>query len=188
MADPSVLSQALSMAPRHRDRSPPESWPSWSPTASTRPAWPRSRKLSPRKGARPSWSARTSVRHRRRRKGLQPAVLRPHHLVGPLRRRRGRDGPNAGDWTREADAIEFVKDAFKHCKAIAATGSGIRLLQAADIPVDGPKGDRAADAATVVGDRLSRAVITQFLAAIAGHRLWSREPQLHLPARVSSQR
>jgi catalase len=91
------------------------------------------------------------------------------------------DGPHAGDWTQEADAVEFVKDAYKHCKALAASGDGVRLLEAADIPVDGPKGERPADAATAVGDRLTRPVIRRFLTAMADHRLWSREADLHLP-------
>ena len=91
------------------------------------------------------------------------------------------DGAHAGDWIQEADAVEFVKDSYKHCKAVGASGAGVRLLEAADIPVDGPKGERPADEATAVGDRLSRQVIQRFLTAIADHRLWSREPTLHLP-------
>jgi catalase len=91
------------------------------------------------------------------------------------------DGAHAADWTREADAVEFVKDAYKHCKAVAASGDGVRLLEAAGISVGGPDGDRPADAATAVGDRLTRQVIGRFLTALADHRLWSREPGLHLP-------
>jgi catalase len=91
------------------------------------------------------------------------------------------DGAHAADWTREGDAVEFVKDAYKHCKAVAASGDGIRLLEAAGISVRGPDGDHPADAATAVGDRLTRQVIGRFLTAMADHRLWSREPGLHLP-------
>ena len=91
------------------------------------------------------------------------------------------DGPHAGDWPQEVDAVEFVKDAYKHCKAMAASGQGIRLLEAADIPAEGPRGERPADSATAVGDRLTRPLIQRFLAAMADHRLWTREPGLHLP-------
>jgi catalase len=91
------------------------------------------------------------------------------------------NGAHAGDWVREADAIEFVKDAYKHCKAIAASGDGVMLLEAAEIPVDGPKGHRPADAATFVGERLTRQLVDRFVKALADHRLWSREPALHLP-------
>ena len=91
------------------------------------------------------------------------------------------DGKQAAAWVREADAIEFVKDAYKHCKAVAASGAGIRLLEAADIPVDGPKGARPADSATILGERVNEAWLERFLAALAGHRLWTREAGLHLP-------
>ena len=91
------------------------------------------------------------------------------------------DGVHASDWIQEVDAVEFVKDAYKHCKAIAAVGAGLRLLEAADIPVDGPKGDRPADSATVVGERFTRPLVARFLKAMADHRLWSREADLHLP-------
>ena len=91
------------------------------------------------------------------------------------------DGAHADEWTQEADAIEFVKDAFKHCKPVAASGAGVRLLEAADVPVDGPKGGRPSDEATVVAERLTRNVIQRFLTAMADHRLWTREPTLHLP-------
>ncbi|MEJ7747891.1 MAG: catalase, partial [Candidatus Limnocylindrales bacterium] len=47
-------------------------------------------------------------------------------------------GEHATEWLAEADAIEFVKDAFKHCKAVAATGEGVQLLEAAHIPIGGP--------------------------------------------------
>jgi catalase len=90
------------------------------------------------------------------------------------------NGAQAGDWVQEADAIEFVKDAYKHCKAIAASGDGINLLEAAGIPVDGPKGPRPADTATVVGELLTRQLVDRFVSALAEHRLWSREPALHL--------
>ncbi len=91
------------------------------------------------------------------------------------------DGPNAAAWSEDVDAIEFVKDAYKHCKAVAASGDAIKLLRAADIPVDGPKGDRPADAATVIGDRLTPQAVKRFITAMADHRLWTREPGLHLP-------
>jgi catalase len=91
------------------------------------------------------------------------------------------DGPNAAEWIQEADAVEFVKDAYKHCKAVTASGAGLLLLEAAGIPLGGADDDRPADGATAVGDRLTRPVIDQFLAAMAGHRLWTREPDLHLP-------
>ncbi len=90
-------------------------------------------------------------------------------------------GEHAVDWLSEADAIEFVKDAYKHCKPVAATGKGVRLLEAASVPVGAADDPDPADQATVVSDRLSRAVAQRFIAALAQHRLWTREPELHLP-------
>src|SRR5262249_1435718 len=36
---------------------------------------------------------------------------------------------------REEEALNFLKEAFKHCKAIAAAGAGVELLQLAGLPV-----------------------------------------------------
>jgi catalase len=90
-------------------------------------------------------------------------------------------GNEAAKWALEADAVEFVKDAFKHCKAVAASGEGVQLLEAAHIPVGGPDDPDPADAATIVGAKVSRALAQRLVAAMAGHRLWTREPELHLP-------
>lgn len=90
-------------------------------------------------------------------------------------------GENATTWLQEADAIEFVKDAYKHCKAVAATGEGVELLLAADIDVGGKDDSAPADEATVVAPKMGRGVAARFVAAMGNHRLWSREPELHLP-------
>ncbi len=90
-------------------------------------------------------------------------------------------GEHATEWLAEADAIEFVKDAFKHCKAVAATGEGVQLLEAAHIPIGGRDDGNPADDATIVADKMSGTLTQRFIAAMAQHRLWSREPELHLP-------
>jgi len=90
-------------------------------------------------------------------------------------------GDGAGMWTTEADAIEFVKDAYKHCKAVAATGAGVDLLGAAHIPVGSPDDPDPADDATIVAPSASAAVARRLVAAMGEHRLWTREPELHLP-------
>nr|MBA3241061.1 catalase [Acidobacteriota bacterium] len=90
----------------------------------------------------------------------------------------------------EADAIHFVNEAFKHCKAIAATGAGIEVLRASSIGA-GPKAGQA----TSVGGRVVSAegVVTgedaqagkaaaEFIKAIAQHRHWSREAKPQVPA------
>ena len=89
-------------------------------------------------------------------------------------------GEGAASWTQEADAVDFVRDAFKHCKAIGATGMGIDLLSAANVQVGGRGDAEPADDATIVGPTLSPAVARRFVAAMAMHRLWTRERELHL--------
>jgi catalase len=90
-------------------------------------------------------------------------------------------GAQAGLWTQEADAIEFVKDAYKHCKAVAATGGGVTLLEKAEIPVGGPDAPKPADDATIVAEKVSRTFTQGLIAAMREHRLWTRELELHLP-------
>ncbi len=89
-------------------------------------------------------------------------------------------GAEAGAWVQEADAVDFVRDAYKHCKAIAATGEGRNLLEAAAVPVGEPGSADPADDATLLGPRMTAALAKRVVTAMAGHRLWTREPELHL--------
>jgi len=87
----------------------------------------------------------------------------------------------------EASAVLFVREAFKHCKAIAASGAGVGLLAAAGImedspaPAESPSGrgkssPAANDDAIVVGtDAQLESIAQAFIQAIARHRNWSRE-------------
>ena len=90
-------------------------------------------------------------------------------------------GEHATEWSAEADAVDFVRDAYKHCKPVMATGEGVALLEAAHIPLGGPDDPDPADDATIVAKKASGPVTTRFTAAMARHRLWSREPEVHLP-------
>jgi catalase len=90
-------------------------------------------------------------------------------------------GEGAAQWALESDALEFVKDAYKHCKQICATGEGVALLTAAGIPVGAKNDADPADDATIVGARLTAKVVNRFIDAMGRHRLWSREVELHLP-------
>jgi catalase len=74
----------------------------------------------------------------------------------------------------EADAVHFVTEAFKHCKAIAADKEGEQLLKAA-IP---PLGDSKV---TPPGVLLNESA-DNFITAIAGHRFWDREKKPDVPA------
>jgi catalase len=82
----------------------------------------------------------------------------------------------------DGDAIHFVNEAFKHCKALAATGDGVDVLLASNITspaADGTTPEQALQAlGSVFADRQANSVsgvATSFIAAIAKHRDWSRE-------------
>jgi catalase len=78
----------------------------------------------------------------------------------------------------ERDAIEFLTDAYRHCKPIAATGEGLELLRGAGFVRSGGGNGEAADATAdgvVCSDGApSAALIQSFCDAIAQHRFWNR--------------
>lgn len=86
---------------------------------------------------------------------------------------------------QQGDAIHFINEAFKHCKAIAATGEGVELLEASNIT-----GVRLAEeqlqsdkgVVTVRNATDMHAVAQQFIQAIAQHRHWMREHKEMVPA------
>jgi catalase len=65
----------------------------------------------------------------------------------------------------DAAAVLFVREAYKHCKAIAASGTGVALVEAAGVDTKDVLTRRDADG------QLAAA----FVKAIARHRDWSRE-------------
>jgi len=66
----------------------------------------------------------------------------------------------------EANAIHFISEAYKHCKAIAADQDALTLLEASYVP--GPE-------AGVIIEKDPAVLGNKFRAAIAGHRFWDRE-------------
>jgi catalase len=76
--------------------------------------------------------------------------------------------------SKSGHAMEFVKDAYRHCKPILALGAGRTLLEEAGIPPAPPQGGE--DAGLLLfesGD--AAAALQAFTAAIAMHRHFSRE-------------
>ncbi|MEO8431174.1 MAG: catalase [Acidobacteriota bacterium] len=77
----------------------------------------------------------------------------------------------------ERDAVEFVTEAFRHCKTIAATGEGVDLLSRCPglegLAGDGGKGTAPEGVLTDRGGR-SGDFSGAFVAAIARHRHWTR--------------
>ncbi len=78
----------------------------------------------------------------------------------------------------EPEAANFIAEAYKHCKTIAAGGAGVDLLASAGVvngdaeePVDQPGIIASRDAGF-------QNVAVEFVNAIARHRHWEREPAL----------
>lgn len=76
--------------------------------------------------------------------------------------------------TADTRAIEFVEEAFKHCKPIAATGGALEFLQATRVAA----GVANEDPAVAVPKGPAKKVAAAFVTAISQHRNWDREPEM----------
>jgi catalase len=83
---------------------------------------------------------------------------------------------------QEDDAIEFVKEAYKHCKTIAASGAGGRFARMACLGRNLAGGSEhegvqnTEDEGLIVGkENDTRGVASKFINAMALHRHWARE-------------
>jgi catalase len=91
----------------------------------------------------------------------------------------GKDG--VAMMKQQGDAMHFINEAFKHCKAVGAYGEGVDLLSEAhlvDIELSqaNKKKDLVADKGVVTSRNGSLQEFTQeFIKAIAMHRHWERE-------------
>jgi catalase len=88
--------------------------------------------------------------------------------------------PSASALAQEADAREFVSEAYKHCKTIAAGGAGVgflaRSLASQFQEPDQPAEKVAVDKGVVSSrDASTGALAKTFIEAIAQHRHWERE-------------
>jgi catalase len=88
----------------------------------------------------------------------------------------------------DSDAVQFVGEAYRHCKAIAANDAAGELVRASCLEANGlngkPKGDKPpGDAGLIIGpDAQTGKIATAFIKAIAQHRHWSREMKDAVPA------
>ncbi|MCF0056020.1 catalase [Dyadobacter sp. CY356] len=84
----------------------------------------------------------------------------------------------------EADAIHFLNQAFKHCKAIAADAQAIQVLEATyfikKLPADFTEENVLAEGVIVSDDAAQLA--EKFVLAIEQHRFWEREKPRKIPA------
>jgi len=83
----------------------------------------------------------------------------------------------------DPDAIHFLNEAFKHCKAIAADEDAYQVLRATyfgrKIPADNKPGSVLMEG-VVIGK--PEALPALFIGAIAQHRFWDREKVRKVPA------
>jgi catalase len=86
--------------------------------------------------------------------------------------------------TENEDVLNFIQEAFRHCKAIGATGEGIELLKASGIHDIGSSDKLLQNDQGVIAltnstnpDKLTKA----FVEAISQHRFWSRNSKLKVP-------
>ncbi len=86
---------------------------------------------------------------------------------------------------KQGAALHFVNEAFKHCKAIGATGEGVELLNTAMVPGVTLSGGGLSDDQGVVtlrDDASLDGFTAPFLSAIAQHRHWARAQKDKVPA------
>ena len=74
--------------------------------------------------------------------------------------------------SKEADAIHFVNEAYKHCKAIATEGEGIAFLEKTYAG-----NENSTDRGVLINKNPAG-----FIKAIAKHRFWEREKERKIPA------
>jgi len=79
--------------------------------------------------------------------------------------------------TDEPDAIEFVNEAFRHCKAIAGSREAVNFLKE-ETYVGRADGDKA----VILSDAGAKDATREFIKAIAEHRNWDRETARKVPA------
>ncbi len=86
-------------------------------------------------------------------------------------------GKSVDTFTGEADAVEFVNEAFRHCKAIAATGEGVNFVRNETYA-----GRAESDKAVILSEDISKDATNSFIKAVAEHRNWDRETARKVPA------
>jgi catalase len=80
----------------------------------------------------------------------------------------------------EPDAIHFIDQAYKHCKAIGASKEGLQLLKAT---YAGKKIEAGNDGNTNTDNGLIlNGNVKDFITAVARHRFWERENESKVPA------
>ena len=81
------------------------------------------------------------------------------------------------------DAIHFINEAYRHCKAIAADNGAIELLYETYVGKKLKQGKSDATAGIVTSETTKKGLLPkEFIHAIAQHRFWEREKKDKVPA------
>ena len=86
---------------------------------------------------------------------------------------------NAASLEAEPDAIHFLNEAYKHCKAIAAHSSSLQVLEATYFSKKLQEKKR--EPGVLISDDM-KTLSADFIKAIAQHRFWEREKPRKVPA------
>ena len=91
---------------------------------------------------------------------------------------------SVGTLEGEADAVHFLNEAFKHCKAIAADLYAMHVLEATyfykKLPEDDSDETVLREGIVIAGD--ANKLAQKFIKAIKMHRFWEREKPRKIPA------
>ncbi len=77
------------------------------------------------------------------------------------------DGVEAG---ADIKLVLLLQEAYRHCKAVGAWGSGTAILQASSIDLDSP--------GVVTGRSAGKSLSDALIAAVGLHRAWERAPMV----------
>ncbi|HEY3296080.1 MAG TPA: catalase [bacterium] len=84
---------------------------------------------------------------------------------------------------KDPDALLFIIETFKHCKAIAANGEGVDLLHEAHVGSNGTGPDTMkTDGIVVNANGRSGRLAEDFIHAIMQHRFWNRQMMMEKAA------
>jgi catalase len=85
---------------------------------------------------------------------------------------------------KEPNAILFINEAYRHCKAIAAVGAGVELLSStfAGEKVNAKDGSDVTSHGIIMSENYTPQTGAAFINAIAQHRFWEREAMSKVPA------
>jgi catalase len=84
-------------------------------------------------------------------------------------------GLDMNELSQDPDVMDFLSDAYRHCKVIGAQGEGVELLSGASFA---SKLDNTDEGIVLDENIESVDFIANFIAAMANHRFWLREAKL----------